>query len=164
MIDDVFIAKIHANCEEDCGCLLWRGRRSHSQVPRWGDKSLRRVMFEAVFGEIPAKRLASTTCGNPLCLNTDHMTLKSKSAVLKHTYETTDLRLRRAVTSTRESRKAAKLDPIKAREIRNSDETLDILAARYGVNRTLCSRIKRGEAWKEANPFAGLVRQQGARA
>lgn len=153
---ELFLAKITARCTDDAGCLIWTGRRSVGGVPRWGDKSLRRVMFEALFGEIPAGRLITTCCENSLCLEPTHLRLTTKSAVLKRTYQTTDLGMRRAVTSTREARKRAKLDIDKAREIRQSDETLDVLAERYGVHKALCSQIRRGTAWKEANPFAGL--------
>ena len=50
-----------------------------------------------------------------------------------------------------------KLDIDKAREIRMSTESGPVLAARYGVNRSLISRIKRGTDWKDyANPYAAL--------
>lgn len=151
---------IEQGCTEDGGCLLWDGRVSTGGVPRRGDRSMRRLVYEAAFGEVPEGLLASTNCGNPRCLTLAHLCTKTKGEVLTDTYACSDLAMRRAVTSTREARKRAKLDIEKAREIRASDETLDQMAARYGVDRTLCSQIRRGTAWKEANPFSGL----GARA
>ena len=39
-----------------------------------------------------------------------------------------------------------------------STESGPALADRYGVNRSLINRIKRGDAWKDyTNPFGGLM-------
>jgi hypothetical protein len=148
--------QIQLNSIEEGECLLWKGRTSDGGVPRLGDRSLRRLLYEAAVGEVPAGMLTSTKCGNPECLNPAHLCLKTRSKVLIDTYATSDLAIRRAAASTRESRKKAKLTIEAAREIRMSDETLDVMAARFGVHRTLCSQIRRGVAWKEANPFTGL--------
>lgn len=147
-------AVIAAGSIEEGDCLLWQGRVSSSGVPRHNDMSLRRMVYEARFGPVPDGFVASTNCGRPECLH--HLCKKTKGQVLFDTYATSDLALRRSVTSTRISRLSAKLDIEKAREIRYSDETVDVLAERYGVHRTLCSVIKQGKAWKEANPFSGL--------
>lgn len=150
----------HLGSIEEGDCLLWQGRVSTGGVPRWNNRSLRRVVYEAAYGEVPEGLLASTNCGHPECLNPAHLVTKTKGQVLADTYATSDLALRRSVTSTRIARATAKLDIHKAREIRESTETLDVLAQRYSVDRTLCGFIKQGKAWKEPNPFSGL----GARA
>lgn len=148
------VALIEAGSLDEGDCLLWQGRRSSGGVPRYNDMSLRRMVYEARFGPLPSGFLASTNCGRPECLH--HLCKKTKSQVLTDTYASSDLALRRSVTSTRVSRARAKLDIQKAREIRSSTETIDVLAARFNVDRTLCHAIRRGTAWKEVSPFAGL--------
>lgn len=153
-------AVIAAGSIEEGDCQLWQGRRSTGGVPRYNDMSLRRMVYEARFGPVPVGFVASTSCGRPECLH--HLCKKTKSQVLTDTYASSDLALRRSITSTRVSRARAKLTIAKAREIRQSTESIDVLAARYDVDRTLCHAIRRGTAWKEASPFMGLGARQGA--
>ena len=62
------------------------------------------------------------------------------------------------IASTRRANINKKLDMDKAREIRMSTESGPVLAARYGVNKSLINGIKRGTAWKDySNPFAALM-------
>ncbi|WP_418122271.1 hypothetical protein [Variovorax sp. 160MFSha2.1] len=155
------VQRLHHRCREDGDCLIWTGRRSAGGVPRLGDASLRRLVYIDAKGPIQDRFMVTYTCGNSLCINPEHLKATTKSAVLKRTYETTDLALRRSITSTREARKKAKLSLEAAREIRASNETIKELGARYGVHPTLISFVRRGEAWKEpVTPFTGL----GARA
>lgn len=158
MTDGAYLMdKIRPRCIEDGDCLIWTGRRSAGNVPRWGDKSLRRMIYTAMVGPVQDRFLISNNCENPLCVNPAHLKANTKGAVLRRVYENTDLALRRSITSTRAARKRAKLDLDKVREIRASDEILDVLAERYGVHRALISQVKRGVAWKEtSSPFAGL--------
>jgi len=161
MIDDAFIAKIHANCEDDCGCLMWQGSTGGSKgTPYFNHRSLRRVLFEAAFGEVPASRRVSMTCGSRACLNLEHMTLRTPGAVVRNTFATTDASIRLSAASTRSNRARSKLNIEIARAIRSSDEPLKVLAARYGVHHSTCGYIKAGQMWKETSPFSGL----GARA
>ena len=47
--------------------------------------------------------------------------------------------------------------------IRASTETERVLAAEYGVNRSVIGGIRRGDRWKDyASPFAGLLQRQAA--
>lgn len=50
----------------------------------------------------------------------------------------------------------------KASVIRDSPEGIDELAALYGVDRTLISKVRTGAAWREmkATPFQGLGARQ----
>ena len=53
----------------------------------------------------------------------------------------------------------AKLDEVKAQEIRNSEESGQVLADRYGVSRSWVNRIKRNEVWRMlSNPWKGLFK------
>ena len=45
----------------------------------------------------------------------------------------------------------------KAQEIRASDKPCHVLALVYGVDKSMVSRVRRGEAWRDySSPFAGL--------
>lgn len=150
------ITRIHLNCVECADCMVWQGPKSQSGIPRRASKSLRRIVYEAAKGPVQPHLMVSVTCEHSMCLNPEHMKANTKGAVLKRTYATTDLASRRSISSRATARKRAKLNMDKARAIRASDETIDVLAGRYGVDRTLISQIRRGTAWKDASPFAGL--------
>lgn len=161
----MLIDKLRHRCREEGDCLIWTGRHSVSNVPRLGNASLRRLIYAEANGPFQDRFLVTTTCGNALCINPEHLKTTTKSAVLKRAYATSDLAVRRSITSTRTARANAKLSIEAAREIRASGETIKVLAARYGVHQSLISFVRRGQAWKEsaaANPFQGLM-QGGAR-
>lgn len=87
--------------------------------------------------------------------------LRTKSSVVKDGHAGA-FKIQRVIAATKRSRAKGKLNEQAAVEIRASDETLTVLAERYGVHFSLISKVKTGQAWREfgGNPFAGL----GARA
>jgi len=100
------------------------------------------------------------TCGEALCVNPAHLKATSTSDAAQRAAKKGAWKgkARAAkIASTRRANINKKLDMDKAREIRMSTESGPVLAARYGVNRSLISRIKRGTDWKDyANPYSAL--------
>lgn len=107
-------------------------------------------------------RYTASRCNNPLCVEFDHII--QRSAKQQHTH----MGKRVAVSPSNHARIAkitlarrqqvGKINQAQAIEIRMSEESGPVLAERYGVTRTLISRIKRGKSWAQefGNPFAGL--------
>lgn len=72
------------NPDPDSGCQLWQGYRDgkgYGQVsvggkPHWAH----RVMYALFNGPIPAGETVHHTCGEPSCVNPDHLELLSRAA------------------------------------------------------------------------------------
>lgn len=156
-----------ARCTEDGDCWLWNHARGEAGCPKYGTRvegeavnvHLRRPVWQmANPGKSIGNRMVSPSCGNPTCLNPDHLVLRTKGQVLREMMARPDVRARRSVASMRHRNRNAKLDMEKARYIRSSDKTLVQLGAELGVSLETVSRVRRGVAWQEgANPFAGLL-------
>jgi hypothetical protein len=119
---------------------------------------MRRVVWERVRGPIPAGKVVTVTCGCDRCLNQKHMTLTTKSDVLRATMKRPDVAIRKALAVTKKRRSLGKLDMDKARYIRASDKTLQVVADELGISATMACRVRRNESWRElvADPFSGL--------
>ena len=153
------LEKIMARCIDDGGCLRWQGSLSASAGhPKIKDRSGRRVVYELAYGPIPPKGLIGVKCECTDCLNPEHLTLTTKSAAAKKANASPAVRLRKAVASAKVHRARGKITFETAQEIKDSNISCDEGAERYGVDRTLISKIRRGRAWHDLtpNPFTGL--------
>lgn len=162
------IETIRNRCRECGDCWEWISsatRDHHKRYPQvkigpGAPKLVRRVAWELVRGPIKSGLSISPDCGNPYCVNPAHMACltesqKSKRAAKRGTLMTAAKA--KAISDTR--RKSAKISVEIAQIIKVSDESGPALAERYGVDRTLVSKIRRGQIWKDySNPFAGLLR------
>lgn len=155
---------ILARCKEDGDCVLWRlgtkdngrpvykpllpdGRRPSIQVAR--------VMWELTRGPIAPGLCVTFTCGNPRCLH--HLEAVTKGEIISRMWRRPDNKARRTSAVTKTARQRGKLDMEKARYIRASRSTLKEIAQELGICWQLASRVRRGEAWKEPNPYAQLM-------
>lgn len=148
-----------SKCREDADCLLWTGSLSHSSGhPKYNNKAARRLVYELAKKPIPPGALVTTTCGCRQCLNPEHLALTNKSKAASQGNACPTVRLRKAIASANVHRANGKLDMQKAAAIRASSKTCDELAAVYGVDKTLISKVRTGAAWRElkASPFQGL--------
>lgn len=150
--------------DEDTGCLLWRQGTNPSGAPistkllpdgRKPTLQMRRVVWEHRHGPIPAGMVVAVSCGHARCLQ--HLEAITKAEVIRREWADTALRAKLTAGATRAGRARGKLDIEKAREIRNSNQTLEEVADQFGISVTLASLVRRGERWREdASPFAGL--------
>ncbi len=162
------IEQIKMRCTECGECWHWNGygglSGNHPQMKVNGKlKLVRRYAYELARGAIPPGLLLVPWCDNRKCINPDHMkavteSQKGKRAAARGAFSS-PARGRKIAESRRAT--SAKINMEIAAEIRMSEETGPVLAARYGINRSLVGCIKRGERWKDyANPYSTL----GARA
>lgn len=115
---------------------------------------------------VPPGYKCLTRCGNPMCVNPDHICLVQEKDHLKRAarsvarIHTSSLRAAR-IAETRRT-KHAKLDWGKVAAIRESQQTYNELSKEYGVSKTVIGRIKRYEVWVDhmarTNPFRMLMR------
>ncbi len=153
------LEKILSNCIDDGGCMRWQGSLSASAGhPKIRNRSGRRVVYEIAFGPIPPKRFVGLKCECRDCLEPTHMHLVTKSQASQKGNASPGVRLRKAVASAKAHRARGKLTMEQAQEIKASSLSCDEGAERYGVDRTLISKIRRGRAWHDLtpNPFTGL--------
>jgi hypothetical protein len=154
---------IRLRCTEDGDCLLWKLGVSATKRPiykplqddgRRPTVQIARKWWEATRGPIPKGKCVTYTCGNPRCI--EHLELITKGEAIRRAWKRPDYHAKRTQAVTTTARKRGKLDLEKARYIRNSPATLMEVAAELGICFQLASRVRRGEAWKERSPFAGL--------
>jgi hypothetical protein len=142
---------------EDGDCLIWTGSLSCSAGhPKYKDRPVRRMVWQAKHGELTPKQLVTTTCGNPKCL--EHLALTNKSQIAKKTNADPRVKAIKALKSAAIGRARGKLSMEKVRHIRASNQPNQELASLYGVTHGLISKVRTGKAWVEcfASPFAGL--------
>lgn len=157
------IEQIQKHVVEDGDCWNWTGAlQSCGTVPTMNYKrkigAVRRfILLEQ--GVDLSKRLATYTCGNPMCVNPEHVAPATRRSVQRRTTEELGHQqsLLRRKKLADNARRRAKLSPELARQVREADGTQDEIAARFGVSQATVSVIKRGVTWKDySNPFAGL--------
>lgn len=155
---------IRKHVVEEGDCWNWTGafQSKSGTVPtmRWQGKTSSVRRFVLLAGGVDlTKRLATYTCGNPLCVNPEHLTHITRRALQKRTakvsgYANNPTRCKRV---SDKARARSNIDITIATEIREADGTQRDIAARFGIKQSAVSKIKRGETWREyTNPFAGL--------
>lgn len=153
------LTRIRNSCHEDGDCLIWDGYCNDAMpVMNIGrsPRPVRRVVFENAIGPIRKGFEVIGTCGTRKCVAPEHLKqiLKAARRAMLGAARAGLGASPKQVRFMREN--FGKLDLAKAREIRSSDETGVVLAARFGVSPQLISMVKQGKSWAEPSPFAGL--------
>jgi len=124
-------------------------------------KLMRRHAYELVRGSLDG--CLAPFCENPACINPAHqkvMTIAQRNKLGGKAAANSPTRGAK-VAQTKRERGLTKIDIDIAHAIRASEEASDVEAARYGIDPSLVTKIRRGQGWKDyTNPFSGL----GARA
>lgn len=160
-----FAVSILARTKPEGECLIWTNKTDKGQSPRLyveGQRLYVRPLLWELVKEFkpPSDRRVTTTCGNRLCVNPDHLRLASPKFICQRegkagTYSS-PAKSRKIALKLRE--KSALTDAAVA-AIRQGDEDSLEVAERYGISKAYVNMIRRGEFRKDyANPFAGLVR------
>ncbi len=160
------IMKILDRTEEYADCLLWTGSTDANGYPTYKPYGcpctlVRRAMFELNGGVLERRVPIEVTCGEKRCLNPKHLKASTCSAIGKKAGAKgawSGVSRASKIASFKRAN-SSKLTIDDARAIRLSDETGPVLAAKYGVDRSLINGIKAGTRWRDYhNPFAGLMR------
>lgn len=152
-----------------CGkCLMWDGAVDDGGVPQLrlpGSKKVepaRRVLLKAMGKDIEGK-LATTICGNQLCMDEKHAVAWSRKRLQRRSAKATNYgqNAARRLAITKKRRATAILDMEKVRQMRADGLTSREAAQRYGVTQSTAAKALSGETWKEyASPFSGLILQR----
>lgn len=154
------IETLHALCEECGDCWEW-GRYYANSVPYvfQGGRmmSVRKLMMELTGGIRGTKKLQfGTSCGNAKCVNPEHVVGRTAEQHARHMGRLGGGEIKAAKIQKSWAGRT-KLTREQVQEIRLSDETLAVLAARYGVSKTYIGKIKRGVVWRQyGGMWAGL--------
>jgi hypothetical protein len=159
---------IWSRCTRCDKCLLWDGGVDDCGVPQMrvaAEKKVRpvrRVLLEAL-GVSVAGKLATTTCGDPRCMDEKHVVAWTRKRLQARSAKSTAYgrnEARRAAIAMKR-RESATLNIEKVREMRASGMSSREAAAAYGVTQSTAHKALAGITWRDyGSPFARL----GARA
>ena len=152
------ITRIQSHAIERDGCWIWHGATaSTGNVPviRYNNKSTavrRAILIDR--GASVEGYLATYTCGNPLCVNPDHVERVSRAKLQKRVAAKQSegqkaMKGRNIAMAIRASSPRIKRSMELAREIRAAEGTQREIAKRYGVGQPEVSAIRRGATWRE---------------
>jgi hypothetical protein len=152
-----------ARCTRCDKCLLWDGAVDDAGVPQTrlpGQKKTyqaRRELLKAL-GVSVDKRVATTTCGNPRCMDEKHVAAWTRKRLQKRSAQTFASNAARSLKLAIAARKSVAVLTIEqVREMRVSGMTGREAAAHYGVALSTAQKALSGDSWKEySTPFAGL--------
>ena len=151
IIDDLVMKRVYDKCRSSGGCLVWCGSMS-KKVGGYGRINIsgrlygvHRVAWTHKNGEIQDGEVVLHSCDNPLCCNTDHMSVGSQLD------NVTDMHSKgRAIKASPKkgaSSPLASLSDVEIREIRSLYIKYDKvfgggpLSAKYGVSPATISRV-----------------------
>lgn len=147
-----------------CGCLHWTGWIDPVRGPAVrpdgsGDtmpSSVRRVIWSMNKGPIDKDATIKMRCGDEACVSFAHMYSHRRNTHMKGRAKSVAVRARIADGQ----RRIHKISIEDARQIRASNESAKVLAARYGCTTSNIYLIKAGKTVREyqATPFQGLVK------
>lgn len=157
---------IKARCIEEGECWIWQGAYSSNGYPimksagfKGGCLLVRRVVVELDGRPAAPRQPVAASCNdkrccNPACLKPSSTSAIGKKAGKNGAYS----RMSRRAKIATAKRIGGKLNFEQAAEIRMSKESGPVLAARYGIDKSMVNNIKRGDAWRDySSPFAGLM-------
>lgn len=128
----------------DGECLVWphgRTEKGYGQVVIGGrNYRVHRLVWEHAHGPIPPGVQIRHSCDNPPCARLDHLRDGTPADNMAD-------KVKHGRQSRGESHGRAVLTDELVRTIRASTGTTTEIAARLGVDRTQCGKIRRGVAW-----------------
>jgi len=158
-IEGITLDWLYERVKEQDGCLLWVGSVSKSNQPKVqiGGKSMymRRVMWQWKFKmEVPNKRRISPKCGNPTCVNPDHLVAMPINQINKGKPHSL---MRRAAVAEAQRARSRFTDEVIA-QVRESNDSLKSIADQAGMCYSYVCRIRNGTSRKDfSNPYLQLV-------
>lgn len=149
---------------EDGDCLRWTAGCAcgHPTMRLDGKQILvRRALYTAANGPIPAGKILRVTCGMTRCLNREHWRLTTYRSVAVEcgALGLMSGHLRSAkIAAVKRAGPQAKITQADAEAILMSDERGTVLASRYGLHEGTVSKIRLRKVRKNfTSPWAGLI-------
>lgn len=160
------LESLKARCVIRGDCWLWQGYIANNtpQVMAYpgGQRkmmSVRRLIWELRSSKPQPDGHYSNTCGDHRCVSPLHTFWRGEKSHMRQ------MAKKRVVTPAmikklrdyRIRTGQAKITEAMAKKIRESEEVNAVLAKRYGINKSLVSKIKRGVAWRDlSSVWSGL--------
>lgn len=161
----LLLDRVRAKCVEDGDCWEWKGatqtRRRVTPVMKWEGKCrIVRQLLVLAKGIDPTGKVCTYKCGNPLCVNPDHLEVITKRKMGKRVNAmmkpNTNAMFRAKMAKAMRSR--SKLTPEMVEQIRNAEGSQYEICERFNVSQQTISDIKRGRTWRDySNPFTQLM-------
>lgn len=166
MTDFSLIERIRQRVIEEGECWNWTGAlQTCGSTPTMKYNGTVMAVRRAIMLErgVPmGKGRATYTCGNPMCVNPEHVGVRSIAAIQKRTIANLSaaqelIRGHNIAHALRKNKKHTRLSMEIAREIRAAEGTHLEIAKRYALDPADVSAIKRRRIWKEyvRNPLTG---------
>lgn len=158
------IAKwIWDRCHADGDCLIWDGAVAQNSGPAVTSPftgrtaPARRVLMQALGMDIAGK-MATTTCGNPLCMERGHLIAWTRKELQQRTGKGLSVNVLRSAKLAEVARRRSYLTMEVVRDIRASGLRATDAAKRWNIPLQTAARVIRHDSWREyaGNPFAGL--------
>lgn len=163
------LARISSWCKpDDDGCQIWQGATCSGhpcirvkEGEKWFTRLVRKVLWEHHEGTLRTDCLVTASCGDSLCISDEHRVAVNRSV------HYTKKRVSTPLTALQKQKRAefrrahyAKLTPEQVQEIFVSTEPTRAVGAKYGIDKSMVSRIRAGKAWKT---YTGLWSGLGGR-
>lgn len=154
--------------DEDCGCLIWKGAFSHGVCKmrtinlREGRTTNVRRLILSVRSSTPLKKneLATSKCGNPRCVEPEHVRRITRADLQKRTSMEGKWRAAHVIAARKlQGKKVARITPEVAREIRdrvNSGQTGRQVAVELGFSQSSISKVMNGQIGAKEVPNASV--------
>lgn len=131
-------------------CVLWMGVYNNKSPQVFIDgryHMVRRLLWQAERGPIPAGLHPRCTCGEPRCVNLEHVRLRTTRQIGKDAAKTGawSAPLRRAKLAAA-ARARSRLTQADVDRIREADNAAAI-ARELGISRSTATKIRRGQSW-----------------
>lgn len=123
------------------------GRHGPRGGRRWATKLAHRASWSIAFGRIPDTMHVLHRCDNPPCVNPAHLFLGTALDNIRDRHAK-----HRDARQQGESHGAAKLTAAQVEEIRAARASQSEIAARFGLEPSHVSRIRRGKSWAHTMP------------
>lgn len=151
--------------DSETGCWIVVGYRKDGSTSIWLPAAGKALTLTAAIAWLqtgqaaPPGRMWVATCGRTDCGNPEHRKLGDRSLLMRVTRPQLDP-LHRARIQQAHLKRSPHYSPAVRAEILASQESGKAIAARLGIDPSVVSKVRRGEAWATAAPASSVFSQR----